>query len=436
MSEVSTWVARNWDTVLEYRQQRWRETKTLRDFKDGDCFHDGKDGLLNTVQQNHAELEQSVRNCDRVTVPVLKMIKESMLRSTDSHGRRDVVYIYRESAKLIETASIAEKNIGNLVDHTASQALLQSPPKTSISSTEIMIPPKPTPWGEPLNFDPSPQLSHQSNTKQGFSTIYDGSLNNNGNNPILSLNQNGPQYLHHLGDPPEVSDDEDSPQSEVFRSSRSLTAPQHLEKRKLKVGAPPNTKAHNQMEISFRGPTGLRTEPNNLDQMGYHAGTLALNEAAIATTEHQDLEDHSNPSSQILTTEYQVQKGSPAASPSVARNSRPGDLPVWPAKSALRWRRARKESRNNQPSNKPPERHRLEDLKGRDHVCFLPIFYRPADVALGFCDRQCFLNGNLQTRRSRSIGFNRLHCQASRSQWGRYTFYQSRLKAQQSQNNH
>ena len=129
-SEVVTWVARNWDAVLEYRQQRKRETQRILGFRDGDCFHDGKDKLLNTVDENHAELVRNVRACDHVTKPVLEMIKNDMLRSRESYGRRNANYLCIQSTQLIQEA---EKVLGET-------KLARPSPTVSLPGSDTWLP--------------------------------------------------------------------------------------------------------------------------------------------------------------------------------------------------------------------------------------------------------------------------------------------------------
>lgn len=188
LSEAATWVAFNWNKVEEYRQRRSNEATKLRGLKVGDCFHNGKDGLLNTVQQNHADLVGSVRPCDFVTPSVLKIVTEDMLRTEYSHARRDLFYLHTQSTELIRKAR--ERMDGRFQD-SPFQAPVQPSEGTLRSSDGLLRPPEPPSFPRPLDFNPAPQSQYPGSQKQHLISLNGSSPTNDSVYPAISSSQQG-----------------------------------------------------------------------------------------------------------------------------------------------------------------------------------------------------------------------------------------------------
>ena len=355
LSEVATWVACNWNAVLEYRQQRQKETQRLPDFRDGDCFHNGQD-VLETVQQNHAELVNSVRPCDYVTKSILKMIEEDMLRSAESHGRRDTVYLYKHSTQLTQAAKV---KLGDITHDSPSQGMVHS-------GGETLIPPEPPQINGLLNFNPPPQRPYHLNKKHQKSLVTEGSPTRNSHHHSTSLGQKEHRYPQSLRRSPEAESAEDDSEPMVPPPRRSLSLPQH-QSGKLSNGIP--------------SPYGL-TQPQSVDAFHDSPGRSSANRSNLRvniytpqnhpTTSPSPTvpEDHTTKSSQVLAAENQTKSSPPnTASVPIESTERRIPPPVWPVKAAFQWKSAKKNPKNNQTVKLPPESHLLGGLKGRDHVC-------------------------------------------------------------------
>jgi hypothetical protein len=81
-SEAAVWIADGYRGVMDYRRRRKAETDQLRDFRDGDCFHDGYK-VLNAVRETHRNIERSLRVTDNITKQVLDTIIKEMLWESD-----------------------------------------------------------------------------------------------------------------------------------------------------------------------------------------------------------------------------------------------------------------------------------------------------------------------------------------------------------------
>lgn len=100
-SEAATWVIYGKVGLNEYRRQRKAETDRIRDFKDGDSFHNGE-RVLETVENLHSRLPEDKRTSDHVTPEVLKMMVEEMLGYFD--GRPDAKALWRKCQRIVQKA--------------------------------------------------------------------------------------------------------------------------------------------------------------------------------------------------------------------------------------------------------------------------------------------------------------------------------------------
>jgi hypothetical protein len=100
-SEVAVWVVRNKRDLERYRQNRQDETRRIYNFRDGGCFHNGKE-MLQSVNNMHAQVFEDVRGSDHVTKSVIKKMIDEMLDNVE--GRPTAVQLWSKCQKILQDA--------------------------------------------------------------------------------------------------------------------------------------------------------------------------------------------------------------------------------------------------------------------------------------------------------------------------------------------
>lgn len=349
LSEVATWVVCNWKTVEEYRARRRIEVKRTRLFnEDADCFHNGKDELLNCVDQNHNELAQHVRPLDYVTQKVLKMIKDDMLRPSQFIGAR------RNASDLNLT-----------VDHIVreAQSMTSMHPDNSLNSFSgpALIPPEPP--GHTRRLTP-PQPPYLPEMILQPSLFPGGSLTRNGQPHIIPQGYERSMYRQ-----TQLVEDEtaNSLEPTISGTRRASTLPQR----------PSGRYSHKSALAMFEG----QAEDPSCIPLIEHTGGISARTSGHRISNHEN-QNLPVPGSSPTTPERTLK--SPRGDLRMQRYSaseslqHPKALPVWQVEDALKWKRVKKDPKNYERIIIPDVNDDLEKLKGRDHV-------RTLSSTLGIC---------------------------------------------------
>lgn len=124
-SEAVVWLVYGKDFLSEYRRQRGIKTAQTYSFRDGDCFHDGRE-VLTTVTEIHKDLTDGIRPCDHVSRATLDMITKEML--IDPDGRSPAKCLsYRTKDMLRDAETKLRTHAGTC---SVSGVIVQSPPRT------------------------------------------------------------------------------------------------------------------------------------------------------------------------------------------------------------------------------------------------------------------------------------------------------------------
>lgn len=361
LSVVATWVAKNWLTVLEYRERRRQEIERKGGFRDGDdFFHNGQDDLLNTVVSHHAELTSVLRHCDYVTNSVLKMVKDDMLRSSNSGGRKAARCLQRQSERIIEDAQ-AQYNKTRPVSSSSSHMPSSSPhvsSNTLYTHEPAMIPPQPPQPNGPLNFNPPPQSPFQSNSTYRQSLEHEQGTSWNGN----PGNPDSPYW-----EEAEAGEDNYTA-GKTMNQTRSLTVrpgtlPQQFQS--LMHNSSATTKEHFGSPIHLSTPFGSR---RSIDFSHLQAETQAKRDHLITTSPTRVLKDELITHSFHPAKEDQVlysSSGNPSTRNQLPKND--NTRPKWPVENALHWISVKRDKEPFEFVRIPNQSH-LDELKGRDQV--------------------------------------------------------------------
>ena len=350
ISEVATWVGRNWNSVQEYRRQRTIATQRLSGFGKGDCcFHDGRDESLPAVNQNHTELRKDVRPSDYVTKPILDMVKNDMLRSSD--GRRAASYIYKQSKQLIFDAETKCVEPNPEDPHLR---FLGAENNRGITTEPLLIPPDP------------PQSSISNQFHRHVAT-----------RPELALSHNQqrlPSRERHNHGPPNsasnvAENEDDGTLLEPIASvpCRSATLPQRPSNRASSINRGYLPELQPQLEEvphDFQGHnhrtfTGRSSLPNRQNTDTIHPIT-GFKSTEVQGPPPQPKEAASAIAGQTASIPYDT--------PSTPITTREPP-PVWSVQTAYQWKRAKKDPKNHQANSMPSHKHCLDELDKRDHVC-------------------------------------------------------------------
>lgn len=362
LSEVATWAVCNWNNVLEYRQQRQKETQRKSGFRKGDCcFHDGH-RTLSTVNQNHNALIDSVRSCDNITKPILKMVEDDMLRPGESEGRRSAKYLVQQVEQIIQDAK------AKLVTNTSSIASsenshcgngLQSAPLPA------MLSPQPPTKNNPLNFNTPSQPPYGPNNRNRDSLALEGSPS------IPSHYQSIPHgHIRHWSrdsSRPSFENAYVNSDCEPVRAltGRSVTLPHRSSGifpglvQESSILARENFGNHNYSPSDRHASRG---------SVRHSARSHPIQDDIVTGSRPMEPGSHHTSQSQGSFMESQHHLSPPVTPPNPNRTTGSRDPPpVWPVHQALHWRAAKRD-KNRQAPKMPNDRELLESLKGRDHV--------------------------------------------------------------------
>ena len=350
LSEVATWVVCNWNTVEEYRARRRIEVKKTHLFnEDADCFHNGKDELLNCVEQNHKELVQHVRRLDYVTRKVLKMIKDDMLRPSQLIGaRRNAHYLCQA--------------VQRIVGETPSLTNLQHPDNRLGSfSGPALTPPEPP--GHARQLTP-PQLPYQSEMILRRTLSSGSSLPRNGQAHIAPQDQM--DYEHSLYRQTYLGEDENANSLEpiMFGTGTPSTFPHRPSSRYSSINtlALLQDQAENPLYIPPIGFTGATSNGRSGHRISIQENQTLPVPGSSPTTPERTLKV---PPEDLRTQRYSAQESALEG----LQHQKP--LPVWRVEDAIKWKLVKKDPKNYELINIPDHNDDLEKLKERDHVRML-----------------------------------------------------------------
>ena len=127
-SEAAVWLVFGKAQLAEYRRRRGEETEQIYGFRDGNCFHDGRQ-VLTSVTQIHRTLAVEIRKSDHVTEPILKMVTDEML--VESNNRTPARCLRSRTQRILKEAEVRFKDSAlNAVSGSVSGSAVQSPPRT------------------------------------------------------------------------------------------------------------------------------------------------------------------------------------------------------------------------------------------------------------------------------------------------------------------
>ena len=358
LSVIVTWLVCNWQTVQEYSTRRRLEVKKTGRFKEeDDCFHNGKDALLDCVRQNHIELAQNVRPRDYVTPEVIKMIDDDMLRpSQPIDTRRKARYLCHEVDRMLREA---EEEVSKATQ--GARSLTNMLPDNSLGSFSgpPLIPPEPPEHTRRLNYNPPLQSPYQPETIQ-----------RRPRRPLLpesSFLINGQTHLIPRG---RIDYEHSNYQQTIFEeedTANNLDPMSSLGRASILPHRPCSRYSH-------RRPGALALlqdqaeDPFCTPLTDYTGGTSGERlDHRMSNHENQNLPV---PDSSPITPERKLE-----VPREELRMQHQKPLPVWQVKDALKWKRVKKDPRNHERINIPGDKNDLEKLKGRDHVRMLSLTF-------------------------------------------------------------
>ena len=357
LSVVATWVVCNWPTVQEYSTRRRCEIKRTGRFKEeDDCFHNGKDELLNCVEQNHNELEQNIRPRDYVTQKVLKMIKDDMLRPSQSIGaRRSALYLCHEVDKMMREA---EEGFSKATQGAQSLATRHPDNRSDSYFGPVLISPEPPGNSSRLDYNPPLQSPFHSETIQRRPLLPESSFPINGQTHLIPrgrMDYERSIYQQTIFEENDIASNSDPLVSGLGRAS---TLPHRPSSRYSHRRPGALTLSQDQAEDPFCTPP-----------IDYTGGTSAERlDHRMSNHENQNLPV---PDSSPITPERKLE-----VPREDLRMKHQKPLPVWRVDDALKWKRVKKDPRNHERINIPGDNNDLEKLKGRDHVRMLSLTFR------------------------------------------------------------
>lgn len=129
-SEAAVWLVYGNGQLLEYQRRRGIETEQINGFRDGNCFHDGRQ-VLTTVTDIHKTLPADVRVCDHVTRRIISMVTDEML--IDSIYRTPAIALYYRTQKILWDAEDKLRNSAlNTGTGSVFRSAVQSRPRTPL----------------------------------------------------------------------------------------------------------------------------------------------------------------------------------------------------------------------------------------------------------------------------------------------------------------
>ena len=127
-SEAAVWLVYGKGVLLEYRRRRGYETVQFNGFRDGNCFHDGRQ-VLTTVTNIHKPLRAHARRSDHVTRRIVHMVTDEML--IGSIYRSHANSLYHRTQRILSDAEDQLRNSAlNTGTGSVSRGAIQSRPRT------------------------------------------------------------------------------------------------------------------------------------------------------------------------------------------------------------------------------------------------------------------------------------------------------------------
>lgn len=129
LSEAAVWVVHGKGGLKEYRRRRGIETARIPGFRDGDCFHDGRE-VLATVMGMHRNLPDDIRPRDHVSGATVDMVTKQML--IEANSRTHAKSLTYQTKRILEGAESKLKRSGSYTGAGSndSRTGAQSPPRT------------------------------------------------------------------------------------------------------------------------------------------------------------------------------------------------------------------------------------------------------------------------------------------------------------------
>ena len=378
-SEAAVWLVLGKAHLAEYRRRRGEETKKIYGFRDGNCFHDGRQ-VLTFVTQTHKTLAAESRKSDHVTKRILNMVTDEML--VESKHRAAAHLLSNRTQSILTKAEVRFKNSAlNAGTGSLFTSAVQSRPRT------------------PLEPPPGHREPRSSNSYDHRSTshVYASSPIN------TSYNQGEIHHQEHVdgyfgqkalqksrysdhSTRPQITDRVDQDQSSDTHLNRTLSdiSLSQDSPNGLSWQEPPSPNSRRRRTPSDQVSAAIitngsdistqnRQETYNVSQRyAFTASPGEISRTSTATpmqdpynglrvNRHQTRFASGAPSARLVST------GLSNVHPSVGikASQRP---PVLSVADAERWKRDKKEHR----PVKLPGDHLLADLDQRDHVSLLP----------------------------------------------------------------
>ena len=365
LSEVCTWVVFNWTYVEEYSKQRRNEVKKTGRFEEEeDCFHNGKDELLNCVDQIHTRLALDVRPRDYITKKVLKMIKDDMLRPDQISGaRRPANYLCHEVENMIREA---EKELLNST--RGSQSFESTHPDNGLRlfSGPPLIPPEPPNNIRRLNYNPPPPPFFQSETIPQRPFVHGGSPITNGQPRSTPRRQIGDEYSNYQQNNHDENSNTDKFEPAMSGPERASTVPHRPPSHYTYNRPGPLATSQDPAEDPFfSSPTGY-SGANSVGRSSHRISNLRNQHSPVPGSPPTTPERTSDAPRSGLRIQDYSRKESPTEN---LQSQTP--LPEWPVEDAQKWKRGKKDPKNHERINMPSDNDHLDNLKGRDHVGML-----------------------------------------------------------------
>lgn len=129
LSEAAVWVVHGKGGLKEYRRRRGIETARIPGFRDGNCFHDGRE-VLATVMGMHRNLPDDIRPRDHVSGTTVDMVTKQML--IEANSRTPAKSLSYQTKWILEDAESKLKRSGSYTGTGSndSRTGAQSPPRT------------------------------------------------------------------------------------------------------------------------------------------------------------------------------------------------------------------------------------------------------------------------------------------------------------------
>lgn len=130
-SEAATWIAYGYEGIKQYRIRRKEDIDGPHDFRDGNCFHNGKDVFLVVVRW-HEEMAEVLRGSDNITKTVVALVEQDML--VPSEFRLTAQRLWEKTGRILKQATQVTTDSVS-IKSTPSELQSQELPSTTNSAT-------------------------------------------------------------------------------------------------------------------------------------------------------------------------------------------------------------------------------------------------------------------------------------------------------------